>query len=312
MRKLLIALVGLVSISGLVFGLSAASAQDRPADGTDETATDVTTTDGVKAMIVPHGITRSNVEVKDRPLIIEGEVQGSVHAVNSRVTLMPGAKVEGNLTVEGGTLSAGTAMARIVATGPAAITRSPARDKRGNWLGGQFCLLLLGLIGGIVVLLAGPNAMSNVTETVSARPGRSLLTGILTSAVICAALAVSGMIMGTKSFFSLLWMPVLICVALASLFLLVFGWLAGMRRVGDILARKSGQMGAGSFYGRMTLGLTTFFVANALLGGINPVLGAIGVMVEFGVALMGIGAIVQTGFGRDEEWLGRTLGHGIG
>ena len=140
--------------------------------------------------------------------------------------------------------------------------------KKGNWFGAQFCLWALGLAGGLIVLVAAPNATARVADTMSMRPGRSLLAGLVAGAVMLSALAVSGMILNTKSLLSLLWMPVTIAVALISLVLLVFGWLTGMRRVGDLLARRFGQTGSGTFYGRMALGLTSFFAFNALVGGL--------------------------------------------
>src|SRR5438067_1900832 len=104
MQKLLSALVAIMSFAGMLSGIAVApvTAQDRPApsgqEGPASTSANPADTD---AMIVPPGVTRENVEVKDRPLIIQGDVQGSVHAVNSKVTLMPGATIEGNLTLEG-------------------------------------------------------------------------------------------------------------------------------------------------------------------------------------------------------------------
>jgi hypothetical protein len=323
MQKLLSALVAMLSFVGVLSGLAVrpVTAQDRPpANEQDGTAPKPASAQDATALVLPPGVTHENVEVKDRPLIIEGDVRGSVHAVNSRVTLMPGAAIEGNLSMERGSLlvapAAGAVASSVALNGPVTGHQSMHRGNKRDWFGGQFCLWLLGLAGSLIVLLAAPNATSRVSETVSVRPGRSLLVGSVAAAAMFSALAVSGAIMGTKSFLSLLWTPVMIVIALVSLFLLVFGWLAGVRRVGDLLAGRFGQTGSGSFYGRTVLGLTVFFAANALLGAVNPALGAVGLLVEFAVALMGIGAIVQTGFGRDDEWLGRRFrrspGEGMG
>ena len=312
MHKLLSVLVAIMSFAGMLSGIAVApvTAQDRTApNGHDGTEPSRPNSADAKPMVLPPGITRHNVEVKDRPLIIEGDVRGSVHAVNSKVTLMPGATVEGNLTLEGSSLSVAMPPAGLISTARSSFppNSGPISPKKGDWFGGQFCLWVLGLAGGLIVLVAAPNATSRVAETMSMRPGRSLLAGLVVAAGMFSALAVSGMIMSTKSFLSLLWMPVMVVIALASLILLVFGWLAGMRRVGDLLARRFGQTGDGTFYGRMTFGLTAFFVFNALAGRLFPALGAVGLLVEFAVALMGIGAIVQTGFGRDDQGLGRRF-----
>jgi len=295
----------------MLSGISVApvNAQNHPGtNGSDEAHPSVVVPANVSPMVVPHGVTNENVEVQGRPLIIEGDVKGSVHAVNSNVTLMPGATVEGNLTIEGGKLSAPMGSAALIS----AANRAPAAAaapaiRKGNWFAGQFCLWLLGLAGGLIILVAAPHATSRVSETVSSRPGRSLVAGLITAVGMCSALAISGAIMSTRSIFSLIWTPALIVIAVSSIILLTLGWLAGMRRVGDMLAPRLGQTGSGTFYGRMALGLTAFFLFNGILGGLIPFLGAVGIVVEFAVALMGIGAIVQTGFGRDDHWLGRTF-----
>ncbi len=314
MQKLLSALVAIMSFAGMLSGIAVApvTAQDRPpVTGRDETAPGSTNPAEASPLVLPPGITHEDVEVKNRPLIIEGDVKGSVHAVNSDVTMMPGAKVEGNLSLEGGSLSVAPAAATMIsstALRAAGLHATTGGVKRGDWFGGQFCLWLLGLAGGLIVLVAAPNATSRVAETVSMRPGRSLLVGLAIAAGMFSALAVSGMILHSGSVFSLLWMPVTILIALVSLVLLVFGWLAGMRRVGDMLARRFGKTDSGTFYGRMTFGLTAFFLFNAIAGGIVPPLGAVGLLAEFAIALMGVGAIVQTGFGRTNEHFSHSFG----
>ena len=316
MQKLLSALVAILSFAGILSGMTVApvTAQDRPAaNGHDAPTPNSANPVDAQPMVVPPGITLEDVEVKDRPLIIEGDVRGSVHAVNSKVTLMPGATIEGNLTLEGGSLSASTAPAGLIATRRDFTSRPlPAAGKRGNWFGAQFCLWALGLAGGLIVLVAAPHATSRVSETVSMRPGRSLFAGLIAGAAMLSALAISGLIMKSNTLLTVVWMPVTIVVALVSLVLLVFGWLAGMRRIGDILARRFGQTGSGTFYGRMTLGLTAFFAFNAIVGSLIPPLGVVGLLVEFAVALMGIGAVVQSAFGRDDQWLGRRFGRAPG
>lgn len=307
MHKLFSALAAIISFVSVLSGISVApvSAQDTPAQNQRST-------DDPQPMVLAPGVTHENVNVKDKPLIIQGDVKGNIHAVNSHVTLMPGAKIEGDFSLKGGSLSVVNSSTGLISAGvsrgSSANAAVPGRQKRGDWLGGQFCLLLLGLAGGAIVFLTAPNAAQRVGDTVSMRPGRSLVAGGITAAVIFAALAVSGMIMHARNIVSLIWMPFTIAIALASLFLLVFGWLAGMRRVGDLIARRTGQTGSGSFYGRTVLGLTAFFVVNSILGAINPTLGGVGMLVEFAVALMGIGALVQSGFGRDGQLLGRRFG----
>jgi len=321
MHKVFHALAAILSFAGVLtgIGVTPVSAQDQsPATGQDPIAQNQQNSQEQRAVVLSPGITRSNVDVHNQPLIIQGDVKGSVHAVNSRVTLMPGAKVEGDFSLVGGSLSVVNGSSGIVSAGmphgSSASSVTPARQKSGDWFGGQFCMLLLGLAGGAIILLAAPNAASRAGETLSMSPGRSLVTGGIAAAIIFSALAVSGMIMHARNLVSLIWMPFTIAIAVASVSLLVFGWLAGMRRVGDLIARRMGQTGSGSFYGRTVMGLTTFFVANSILGAINPTLGGVGLLVEFAVALMGIGALVQTGFGRGDGIgrFGRFTGSDLG
>jgi hypothetical protein len=315
MQKLFHALAAIVSFVSVFTGFSVSPviAQDHSAgDGQEAPAAAQPSLVDPHAVVVSPGVTRDNVDVKDQPLIIQGDVKGSVHAVNSRVTLMPGAKIEGDFSITGGSLSVISGSSGLISAGrphrSAVPAAAPGEKKKGDWVGGQFCLFLLGLAGGAIVLLTAPIAAQRVSETVSMRPGRSFTAGGISAAVIFAALAISGMIMHAKNIVSLIWMPFTIAIAVASLFLLVFGWLAGMRRVGDLIARRMGQTGGGSFYGRTVLGLTTFFLANSILGLINPTLGGVGLLLEFAVALMGIGALVQSTFGRDDTSLGHRFG----
>jgi len=307
-HRLLNALVTVLSFAGLMSGISVAPAigQDSPQPRESEAAVHG---QGAQPVVLPPGVTRENVDVKDRPLIIEGSVKGSVHAVNSHVTLMPGASIDGDLTLIGSSLSVSpqAGLASIAQThAPAAAPKLP---RRADWFGGQLCLWLLGLAGGLVVLVAAPHATARVDDTIIARPGRSLLIGLAVAFAIFSALSVSGMIMNTHSIFSVLWTPVTVALTIVTVCLLMFGWLTGMRRVGDLLARRCGYVGNGTFFGRMALGLTAFFVANAIAGAIAPGLGAVGLAVEFGIAVMGAGAVVQTAYSRRAEPL---LGHRFG
>jgi hypothetical protein len=316
LQKLLSALVAIISFISVLSGLTAVpiAAQDRPANGQDDPFANTASPGDKAPLVLPRGVTRENIDVKDRRLIIEGDLKGSVHAENSDITLMPGATVEGDLSIHGGSLVAAPAASGLIAatsstTHPAAYRRAA---KRGSWVGGQFCLWLLGLVGAVIVMLAAPNATSRVAETVAQRPGKSLVAGAGITAAMVTAMAVSGMIMNTRSFLSLVWMPVTILIALVSLVILVFGWLAAMRRVGDMIARRVGQTGPGTAFGRTAFGLTAFFVVNAVLGAIRPELGAVSLLIEFAIALMGVGAIVQTGFARNDPWQSRQLGSATG
>lgn len=197
----------------------------------------------------------------------------------------------------------------LVMTGGPEASFSPNRSQaRKDWFGAQMALLILGLLAGAVIRIAAPRAASRAAATVGIQPGRCLLVG---AASVVALGMVSLMNVGVMaSPLKFLWLPVGFAVASGVLVLLAFGWLCGMRAMGEVVAAKSCREGNGDFFVRMALGLSVFFLLNTLLGGIGSWLGAIGLMTQFVVSVMGLGAAVITGLGRSDNWLGAKMRRG--
>jgi len=183
--------------------------------------------------------------------------------------------------------------------------------ERHSWAGGQFGLLVLGLLGGLILQFAAPRAANRTADRLAAEPRRCLVVGALTSFLLLAILGVNLLLLHIP-LLGLLWSPFGLLIATLPPLLLGCGWLAGMRCTGDVVARKFGNSQTGSLYGRIVLGLFSFFLLNALCGSMSRGLGVLGLGVEFLVALMGLGALVMTGRGtqpnRGAGWSGRWRG----
>ncbi|HZT41387.1 MAG TPA: hypothetical protein VFA07_04330 [Chthonomonadaceae bacterium] len=270
--------------------------------------------------------TKDNLRVDGEKLILEGHVQHDVLAINSDVTIKPGASVGGHLVAIGGhvddqahsginviqldpgILSGSNVQAAPLpppAAPPQVNTPAPAAKPghhRGSWPGQQFAILLLGMLGGLVLWLIAPRATEQASGTIVQEPARCLVVGGIGAAGMLFAAVADGALMHSP--LGLLWKPFGAVLAFALLVTLAFSWLCGMRFAGDLIARKFGQTSAGHAYGRMALGLLAFFVVNMVLG---AWLGVVGMLVEALLALMGLGALFVTGFGSDPQWLSARL-----
>ena len=180
-----------------------------------------------------------------------------------------------------------------------AAPRSPSRK---DWFGAQMALLIFGLLAGAVVRIAAPRAANRASVTVGIQPGRCLLVGAASAVGLGMISLINAGVMATP--LKALWVPLGFVIASGVLVLLGFGWLCGMRALGEVVAAKTGRDTAGDFYVRLALGLSVFFLLNTLLGGIGSWLGAIGLTAQFVVSVMGLGAAVITGLGKSDNWLG--------
>ncbi len=287
----------------------------------DETASESHARIPEGAVYVPPGETVENVTAHNKPVIIEGNVTHDVHAVNSKVQIGPNARIGGRLVTSGGTvdiepglvLSSGpTEESRPVVAPPAPqetrAVQPHAPQKKEDWFGGQVALLMLGAVGGLVMLIAAPFSTQQVSKQVAQEPARCLAIGAIGAVGMVAVLFVSTGLRQTP--LGLLWAPFHFVIALIPVLALVFGWLCGMRFAGDLIARKfAHNYDPGKLYNRMALGLVTFFLVNVVLGSLSYWMGGVSLLIEFLVALMGVGAMLITGLGSDSDWLTRRM-HG--
>jgi hypothetical protein len=281
------------------------------------------------AIVIGTGETRENVVVRDGALVVSGSVSHDVVAINSSVTLKRGAHVGGTVDAIGSHVTndsgetvrvfhqdSGLAPLLIGAAPEAReviryvpVTRHTAQTE-DHWAQGQFGLFMLGLLGGLILLVGAPRATDHVAETIERRSGRCLVAGIGCFLGMLILMLVNSQILRIPLLGSL-WSPIGALLAILVGTILAFGWLAGMRFAGDALAHRWGRSTTqGGLYGRILLGLGTFFLANLILGGMNRTLGIASVSVEFAVALMGVGAMFLGGFGKDAGWLSGFRGRG--
>lgn len=280
------------------------------------------------AVVISAATTTDNLTVKDRPLVLEGHVRHDVLAINSDVTIRHGATVGGHLVAIGGNVhnEAGDGVkvieqsrdleislqsAFLKPVGMRRTVPASAPEKRDDWFGGQFGLLVLGLLGGVILMVGAPRATQRVAEGIGFSPGRSLAVGLLTSLGMLVLLAFNQRLMHIAPLgvnLGLLWSPFGTLIALVAAMLLGFGWLSGMRYAGDMIAHRLGRpANGGSLYGRIALSLGLFFVVNVVLGSMSRTLGVASLTLECVVGVMGLGAAVVTGFGKETDWLGSRL-----
>lgn len=329
MQKIFVALVALISI--MTTGVRPLHAQqngvpvdppttpqriDEPESGRPSvqiTLNDANEAPG-RAVVLNARTTTDNLTVRDRPLVLEGHVRHDVLAVHSEVTIRRGATVGGHLVVIGGKVhnEAGDGVKVVqqdsevadVLTSAGVQTVTPRHD---DWVGGQFGLLVLGLLGGLILMVGAPRATLRVSEGIAFSPAKSLSVGVLTALGMMVVLGFNGRLMSIKVL-GLLWSPFGTVLALVAAMILGFGWLSGMRYLGDVIARRFGRpAGGGSLYGRIALSLGLFFLANVVLGSMHRTLGIASLTLECVVAIMGLGAAISTGFGKETDWLGTRL-----
>lgn len=338
MQRILIALVALISVMATngkpLYAQETNSPVEPPSTpqriDVQEGASFPVATSSAKALpgavVINAATTTDNLTVRDHPLVLEGHVRHDVLAINSDVTIRQGATVGGHLVAIGGTVhnaaggavkvveqnrelvsSLGTAF-MMPATVRASLRTAP-HEKQDDWFGGQFGLLVLGLLGGLIVMVGAPRATQRVSDGIAFSPARSLAVGVMTALGMLVVLAFNGHLMNIHVLgLGVLWSPFGTLIALVAAMVLGFGWLSGMRYAGDILARRLGRpVGGGTLFGRIALSLGLFFLANVILGAMSRTLGVASLALECAIAVMGLGAAVGTGFGKETDWLGTRL-----
>ncbi len=270
--------------------------------------------------------------VRDKTLILSGHVTSDVLTLNCHVIIKPGASVGNVLTAIGGdvidenqgrvrytqqsvdllsdveTYSVVSEPAVPPVTAPTRtptvqlhVSPAPHSKPKDDWAGGQFALMLLGGLAGLLALIVAPHATERTGENLTREPGRCLVVGVLGAGAMLIALWFNSGLL--RSPFHFIWLPFAAGFAGLCLGAMAFGWICGMRSIGQRMARRLGRGGSLGMGIQIGLGLGAFFVANVVLGKINQGLGIVGLLLEFALALAGLGAALLTGFGADPNWL---------
>ena len=263
-----------------------------------------------------------SVDAANKRVIIQGHVLKDVVTNNCVVTIESGAHIDGALITSGGTLECRATGGNMHGSKNTSLhphitdakqlqfladqqslnsMEGMARSHSQDWTGGQFALLLLGLMSGLIGLVAAPRATQQASQVIGVEPGRCLAFGAVGLGAMLFLLSISAGLLDSPLRF--LWLPFGALLGLVSCVALTFGWLCGARQIGYLLARKFGKGDSRALYFNIAIGLGAFFLLNVFLGKINVGLGVMGMLLEFVVAVLGLGAAIVTGFGADPDWL---------
>ena len=89
-----------------------------------------------------------------------------------------------------------------------------------------------------------------------------------------------------------------------------FSWVCGLRHLGNYLAHRTGRESDGTLFGRLAMGMAVLFAMSLVLGGLVPPLAVLGLLLQGLLTVMGLGASIVTGFGREANWLGGYMSRG--
>lgn len=321
MQRVLTALMTFLSL--LAANLVPAGAQSPPADANGQGRAPI-----ADVLELPAGRTVPTLVVRDKTFVLSGHVAQDVMAINCHTVIRPGASVGNVLTAIGGTVQDENegrvrvvqqsadllpylqqTIIQSVAAPPRTVHVShvvvQSQSPKKSCAGAQFALFLVGLLSGLIALVVAPGATEHTGEALAREPGRSLVVGALTASGMLFLLCLGYGL--TKSPFSPVAIPVGAGFAGLCLGVLAFGWVCGMRFIGQSITRRLGRSGSVGLFLQFALGLGAFCMATALLGSVYEGLGVIGLLMEFLFALTGLGAAVLSGFGADPNWLTARL-----
>ncbi len=244
-------------------------------------------TSGREQVLVPVGETRSNVDLQGKDLVVRGTAQ-EIKVTDGDVIVEPGGRLEGTITCVNGQVR--YLENRTAQETEPPLLASPHPYSRIGWVFQQAGVLLLGLLGCGLMVMAAPNAAVKTSRLVLLEPGRCLLLGTLGGVGLGIIGWMNSLLLHTP--LRLLWSPFGFVAATLSLLLLAFGWLCGMRRLGDLAALRFGRAGQGGFAERIALGLVCAFALTTFAGLISPALGGVALLVQWGFAFMGLGGVI--------------------
>jgi hypothetical protein len=327
MQRLMMALAAFLSL--LTANLLPAGAQRTPGE-----VSDILRSPTAEVVELPADRTVSTLVVRDKTFVLSGHVTQDVMAINCHTLIKPGASVGNVLTAIGGTVEdESDGQVRVIkqsaelaeSLAPTTIverqtvpvpTPRPTyvvvqnrvvhpSETNQSWAGGQFALLLMGLLASLIALVVAPRAAEHTGEGLAQEPGRCLVVGVMGAAAMTLVLAFSYSLM--LSPLGVIWKPLGAAFAGLCLSALGFGWVCGMRYVGQGMARRLGRGGSVGIYLQCAIGLGAFFLVNVVSGGVHRSLGVMGLLVETLLALTGLGAALLSGFGADPNWLTARL-----
>lgn len=286
-------------------------------------------------LIVEKGQKVKELNVESRVVIIRGIVEGNVNAIKcdlsieatgailGSLNMISGqaenyATIHGDVTIADGILHnkpKSSILGKITIDGEVLNNKplmvkskndnrriSAARNNeepkpKPNWFQSQLFLFMLTLLGGGVMTLVAPKGTIRVNEIAQHRTGPCFGAGIAVTAFMFMVLVIANFF--ADGFLSVVFAPLSIVAVTCTLLLLSAGWLVGLRMIGERIGKKMGWNTDCCLFYSLALGATFFLLINGVLGSIVQSIGAIGLIAQFILMLIGVGAIVRSGFGKN-------------
>jgi len=281
---------------------------------------------GPGAYVIERGRTvKADVNLLDRDLEIRGTVAGSVTARRGRISVLKGGIVQGSIRLgegafaniePGGRVHLGVERidsaggASVAAASPEPPATPEPRDAPeaprplplrhgpgfGEWVAAQVFVVLFGLLFALLALTLAPRATTLAAAILDSEPIRCLVVGAMGLAGLGVLNVVNGLL-----FYTVIWIPAGMVLAVLSGLVVVFSTLLGVAFLGGAIGRRLGWKGL-SFYGRTATGLVALGILNCI-----PVVNLGSLAAQTIAPVLGLGALIITGFGRDRDWLSTRL-----
>jgi cytoskeletal protein CcmA (bactofilin family) len=203
------------------------------------------------------------------PVVVAGQVDGSVVSLAGDVTVRRGGIVTGDAVAVGGRVIADSgevrgemrsmdALPSAAAAAPVVQARTPMQQTFDSLrlVAGTFGVLLVIAIG--VLLFAGPN-LDEVVVTLEHRFGRALWTGLLGQLMILPVLALLVVVLAVSLIGILLIPFAIVAYAIAVAGLFTLGFLAVARLIGGAMRRVPGSTPRSQALSALALGVAMFF-----------------------------------------------------
>lgn len=253
-------------------------------------------------VVVEKGETVNEATAIQGDVIVKGHVKGDVTAVLGNVYVRSGGKVDGDaVAVAGKVIRTGTGdIGGDVTSLDLGIPRHAwwslpggawwtSPSKLGGWwfyaayMGG---LMILSALLSLVVIALFPQRMSTIADGVIARPGWSLLYGVLLAILVLPVAVLLAI--------TCIGIP-LIAVQAVLVIMLVVAGAAGMKLA---IGQKIGETAGQPIRSLLLAGVLGSFVMSLLH--LVPFIGGV---VVYTLLTVGIGAALMTGFGARPDWL---------
>jgi hypothetical protein len=275
MRRLL---AGLIALGFLIPGAAGAQ-QARTDSRTDldrlrqgESIADLPPADSIAsgARSIPAGTTVNGTVLARGPIVVAGQVNGSVVSLAGDVTVERGGVVTGNALAVGGQVKADGVVqgelrsmsslpTLLAASAPALIARTPFQRTMDSarMVAATFGVLLIVAIG--VLLFAGSN-LDEVVGTLERRFARAFWVGLLGQVLLLPALAVLVIALALTLIGILLIPFAIVAYGIAVAGLLTLGFLAVARLVGGSVSRDGSATPRARALTALAIGVVVFFV----------------------------------------------------